>query len=176
MDKKVLSVIQKVEAFGEKRLMFNIPREAGEHLQTLLTIYKPTKILEVGTSNGYSTLWLAGSCPQSSIITIELKKNKVEMAEENFKKAGLTHIRILQGDALEILPKLTESFDFVFLDAVKKDYLSYFKCISFHKNAIVVADNIITHSEQLKNYVDYVRKNYTSELVEVGNGMEITFL
>ena len=176
MDKKVLSVIQKMEAFGEKRFMFNIPREAGEYLETLLTIYKPKKILEVGTSNGYSTLWLAGSCPGALITTIELKKNKVEMAEENFKKAGLAHIQILQGDALEILPKLTESFDFVFLDAIKKDYLSYFKCISFNKNAIVVADNTITHSEQLKSYVDYVRKNYTSELVEIGNGMEITFL
>jgi len=176
MNKKVIKTLKELELFSKKHIIFNIPPEAGEYLSNLLSLHKPKKILEVGTGNGYSTLWIAGSCPDAQIITIELKESKAKEAESNFKKAALKNIKTIHGNALEILSNIHESFDFVFLDAIKKDYLKYFKIIMFNKNAIVVADNILTHSQQLQEYINYVRKNYKSELIEIGNGMEVTFL
>ena len=82
----------------------------------------------------------------------------------------------MEGDALEVLRKLDEKFDFVFIDATKKEYLKYFKLIKFDKEAVVVADNIISHGEKVQDYVDYVRKKYDSKLLTVGTGIEVTNL
>lgn len=169
---KVKKLLRELEEFGKENRMFNIPKEAGEFLNLLVRIKKPKKILEIGTSNGYSTIWLG--LEGDEVVTIERDGEKRKLAKKNFEKAGLKNIKIIEGDALEILPKLNEKFDFVFLDAIKKNYIKYFKLIKFDKNAIVVADNILTHN--LKEYCDFVRKNYKSYLIKIGNGMEVTFI
>ncbi|MFH1591942.1 MAG: O-methyltransferase [Candidatus Woesearchaeota archaeon] len=172
MDKKILDLLEELERFGKERHMFNIPKEAGEFLNLLVKIKKPKNILEVGTSNGYSTIWLG--LDGDKIVTIEKNPEKLKLAKENFKKAGLKNTKVIEGDALEILHKLNEKFDFVFIDAIKKDYLNYFKLIKFNKGAIVVADNILTHN--LKEYCDFVREKYKSCLVKIGNGVEVTII
>ncbi len=176
MDKKVIKVLYDLEELAQRRLFFNIPREAGEYLNLLVRINKPKTILEVGTSNGYSTIWLAEPSPEIEVVTVEFRGDKVKMAEKNFKNAGLHNIKIIHGDALQELPKLNSYFDLIFLDAIKNDYLSYLKMLKLHKGAVIVADNILTHGEQLKDYVNYVRTYYKSELIEIGNGMEVTFI
>src|SRR3989344_6307004 len=173
MDRRVMKILRDLEELAERRLFFNIPREAGEYLNLLIKINKPRTILEVGTSNGYSTMWLAEPFPETEVITIEIKKDKVKMAGKNFDSSGLHNIKIIHGDALQELPKINSYFDFVFLDAIKKDYLAYLNMIKLNKGAIIVADNILTHSEQLKDYINYVRTHYKSELIDIGNGMEI---
>ena len=154
--------------------MFNVPRIGGEFLNILVSLKKPKKILEIGTSNGYSTIWLGKD--GNEIITIEKDKNKINLAKANFEACGLKNIRIIEGDALGVLGKLKEKFDFVFIDAIKKDYLNYFKKIKLEKNAIVVADNIISHADKVNEYLEYMRKNHKSFLFKIGNGMEVSFI
>ncbi len=170
MNKKISDLLIKLEEFGKINFMFNIPRETGELLNLLVKIKKPKKILEIGMSNGYSTIWLAE--PGFPVISIEADPKKIILAKENFKKAGLKNIKILQGFALDILKNLKEKFDFVFIDATKKEYLGYFKLLKLNKNAIVVADNIISHN--IQNYHEYVNNNYKSQLIKIGSGIEVT--
>ena len=101
------------------------------------------------------------------------------MALENFKRAKLDKtIKIMHGDALKEIPKLKDTFDFLFLDAVKEDYINYFKLAypKLTKNAIIVADNAIMFEKYMKDYLNHVRnhKNLKSVLVPIGSGVEFT--
>src|SRR3989344_9553563 len=118
MKEKIVKVLAELEEFGKLNFMFNVPRETGELLNLLVRIKKPKKILEIGMSNGYSTIWL--SEPGFPVISIEADPKKIFLAKENFKKANLKNITILQGFALDIIKNLKEKFDFVFIDATKK--------------------------------------------------------
>ncbi len=170
MNDNIRRLLEELEEFDKKNYVFNVPREGGEFLNLLVKLKKPKSLLEVGTSNGYSTIWLA--MESNNVTTIEKDSYRAGLAQENFRKAGLKNIKLVTEDALEVLPKLKERFDFVFLDAVKKDYINYFKLIKFEKGAIIVADNILTHD--LDEYCDFVRNKYKSLLVKIGNGMEVT--
>lgn len=172
MKNRILNTLIKLEEFGKLNFMFNIPRETGELLNLLVKIKKPKKILEIGMSNGYSTIWLAE--PGFQVFSIEADPKKIILAKENFKKAGLKNIKILQGFALDILKNLKEKFDFVFIDATKKEYLDYFRLLKLNKNALVVADNIISHN--IKDYHDYVNNKYKSHLIKIGSGVEVTII
>ena len=172
MNKKISDLLIKLEEFSKINFMFNVPKETGELLNLLVKIKKPKKILEIGMSNGYSTIWLAE--PGFPVVSIEADPKKIIPAKENFKKANLKNIKILHGFALDVLKSLKEKFDFVFIDATKKEYLSYFKLLKLNKNAIVVADNIISHN--ILDYHNYVNKNYKSHLIKIGSGVEVTIL
>ena len=171
---KINEILNSIEEFGKYNYMFNVPRNSGEFLNFLVRIRKPKKILEIGTSDGYSTIWLGKE--GNEVITIENDKNKVNLAKANFESCGLNNIKILYGDALEILEKLEEKFDFVFLDAIKSEYLKDFKKIKFEKSALVIADNIISHKDKVEDYISYVRKNHKSFLLKLDNGLEITIV
>ena len=174
MTNKIDNVLSYLEEFNKQNFMFNVPRITGQFLNMLVKIKNPQKILEIGTSNGYSTIWLGRE--EYNIITIEKDNNKAVMAKANFEAAGLKKIKIIEGDALRVLNDINDKFDFVFIDAIKKDCLKYFKLIKTEKNALVVADNIISHKEQVKDYVKYVRTHCDSFLLEIGSGLEITFI
>ncbi|WP_211328789.1 O-methyltransferase [Shewanella algidipiscicola] len=104
----------------------NITRDTGEFLSILVQATRASKILKIGTSNGYSTLWLASvllSCGR--IYTVEVNPQKISEARLNFEQAGVSaKITQLAGDVSEVLEHLTERVDFIFLDADRKAYLS----------------------------------------------------
>ena len=100
------------------------------------------------------------------------------MAKENFKRAKLKNIEIIHGDALKEIPKLKEKFDFMFIDAIKRDYIKYLKLNekNLKKGAVIVADNAIIFKEKMKHYLNYLQnnKNYSSVLVPIGTGIEFS--
>jgi len=155
-----------------------IPPETGKFFHILVASLKPKRILEVGTCIGYSTIWLADASKSNDghITTIEISEENANIALENFKKANLTSIRLVQGDALQEIPKLKEKFDFLFLDAIKSDYINYFKLIEdkLEDNALIVADNAIMFQDKMKDYLDYVRNKHQSVLIPIGTGVEMT--
>ena len=160
---------------------YNISADTGEFFYILVLISKAKNILEVGTSNGYSTIWLGEAVKQNNgkITTIEIAEHKIKMASENFKRAKLDKtIKIIHGDALKEIPKLKGKFDLLFLDALKEDYISYFKLayLNLTKNAVIVADNAIMFEKYMKDYLHYVRnhKNLRSVLVPIGSGVEFS--
>ncbi|MEK6934999.1 MAG: methyltransferase domain-containing protein [Nanoarchaeota archaeon] len=170
MDKRILKVLKEIEDFGKDNYMFNVPRETGELLNFLVHYKKPSKILEIGMSNGYSTIWLAEA--GFPVFSIEPDDEKIKLAKGNFEKAGLKNINVIKGKGLDVLPKLDEKFDFVFIDAVKDEYLDYFKLLKLDKEAIVVADNIISHD--IKDYHEFINKKYKSWLIKISSGVEVT--
>lgn len=182
MNESTRRMLNELEIFGQNNRGFhNIPPETGQFFYMLVKIAKSKNVLEVGTSNGYSTIWLAEAAKQNNgkVTTIEISEHKVRMAAENFKRAKLDQIiRIIHGDALKKIPRLKEKFDFLFLDAIKEDYINYFKFAypKLIKNTIIVADNAIMFEKYMKDYLSYVRnhKNLRSVLIPIGSGVEFS--
>ena len=182
MDESTKRLLDELNIFGKNHDGYwNISPDTGEFFYILVLISKAKNILEVGTSNGYSALWLGEAAKQNNtkITTIEIAEHKVKMAAENFKRAKLERtIKIVHGDALKEIPKLKGKFDFLFLDAIKEDYLNYFKLAypKLVKNAVIVADNAIMFERYMKDYLSYVRnnKNLRSVLVPIGSGVEFS--
>lgn len=170
--------------------MLAITRETGIFYNTLLKIQKPKKILEIGTSFGYSTLWFASAIgKKSKIITVEKNPKKIKFAKKNFQKAGVSAmIEIKEGMAKDILIQLgkskrtKESFDFIFIDADKEEYPFYFDiCLPMlKKGGIIAADNIIfprKFKKHIKKYLEHINeiKDIQSITIPIGNGQEISF-
>lgn len=170
--------------------MLAITRDTGIFYNTLLKIQKPKKILEIGTSFGYSTLWFASAIgKKSKIITVEKNPKKIKFAKKNFQKAGVSDmIEIKEGIAKDILIQLgkskrtKESFDFIFIDADKEVYPFYFDiCLPMlKKGGIIAADNIIfprKFKKHIKKYLEHINeiKDIQSITIPIGNGQEISF-
>ena len=172
---------ERVKGLSSSVRMRNITPDVGLFLNILVKATKATSLLEIGTSNGYSTIWLGLATQENNgqLITLEVDPRKVKLAKENLEKAGLANtVKLIEGDAKETLSILEKEFDFVFLDAEKEDYLEFFHLI-FPKlkiGGVIVADNVISHAEDLKEYIDFVRANpnLQSVLVPIGRGEELT--
>ncbi|MFQ5475950.1 MAG: O-methyltransferase [Nitrosopumilus sp.] len=202
MNKKIAQVLLSLEKraqYEEKnpdkihheQRMLAITKDTGIFYNILLKTYKPRKILEVGTSVGYSTLWFANAISKKSkIITIEKNPDKIERAKKNFQKAGISDmVEIKQGLARDILIQLRKSisrpqtyFDFIFIDADKEQYSSYFDiCLPMlKKDGILAADNIlfpIRFKKYIRKYLNHINniRDVESFTVPIGNGQEISF-
>ena len=125
MRPSIQELLNELEEFGQKNISYyNIPAATGKFFYNLVLISKAKNILEVGTSNGYSTIWLAEAAKHTKgkVTTIEISESKVKMAKENFERAKLNNmIRIIHGDALREIPRLREKYHFMFIDAIKRD-------------------------------------------------------
>ena len=176
MDSKVLKVISRLnkqsnkERSGRAKIapdqeMLAITADTGIFFSVLLKAIKARRILEVGTSAGFSTLWFAdaiGKKRSTRVITIEMNPQKVEWALKNFKEAGVDKmIEIKQGIALDLLHKLKGKFDFVFLDADKENIIRYFDLVlpMVRIGGIIAADNMLYHHHfrlAMKNYANHL--------------------
>jgi len=119
----------------------------GQFLGMISRMVRPDKILEIGTFTGYSAICLAGGlAPGGLLHTIEAEPTYAEIAREYFRKAGLEdRILLHDGDALEIIPQLDETFDLVFIDAAKEHYLDYYDLVfdKIRKGGYILADNTL---------------------------------
>ena len=196
MDSRVQSVISRLnirsnrERSGKVKIvpdheMLAITADTGTFLSILLKAINAKRILEVGTSSGFSTLWFAdavGKDRKSRLITIEMNPLKVEWAWKNFKEAGVDKmIEIRQGIALEVLHKLKGNFDFVFLDADKENIIKYFDLVlpMVRIGGIIAADNMLYpehYRQSMRKYARHVhgKPNIQSITVPIGMGEEIT--
>ena len=154
----------------------NITRDTGEFLSVLVKVIKARTILEIGTSNGYSTLWLASSLPASGQVhTIEHIEAKAAEAKRNFERVGLLpKITQLVGDVRSELAKAPQNVDMIFLDADRSLYLSLAVNLFglLKTGGLLVCDNAVSHESELTEFVDWVRSNkhLSVSLVPVGKG------
>ncbi|MFH1750234.1 MAG: class I SAM-dependent methyltransferase, partial [Candidatus Micrarchaeota archaeon] len=176
--KKIERLLAEMEKYSESHdTAWSIPRDEARFLHLMALLAKPKAMLEVGTSTGYSTIWLGLAAKKfgGKIVTIEYDPEKVRIARGNFKKAGMGKtITILEGDANEILPKLRGKVDFAFLDGVKEEYLRHFKWIlpCLRRGGIVAADNAGDFAGQMGDYLAFARgnKKLVSTFIPIGNG------
>ncbi len=157
---------------------WNISRQSANFLNMLIKISGAKNVLEIGTSNGYSGIWLASALKKTGgrLTTIEFYEKRIELALDNFKKCKLDDIiTIKQGSATVILEKLDEEFDFVFLDADKSEYIKYFEIINpkLKKGGTIAADNITSHSKKVAPFVEKIKtdKNYQVEILDLPAGL-----
>jgi predicted O-methyltransferase YrrM len=120
----------------------------GNFLSLLVTMSRAKSILEIGTAIGYSTIWLARAAEMSGghVTTIDMNKDRLARAVQYFERAGLSkHITALEGDARKILPGLAATYDFVFIDAAKGEYLDYLNLINslIIPGGVLVVDNVL---------------------------------
>ena len=159
------------------RRLWNIPQDTAELLYTFVKIKKPKHILEIGTSNGFSTFWLsiASESYDAVIDTIEVDKDRFKLAKRNLKNRK----NIIQrfGKAELIIPELLDKFDFVFIDAGKINYIDYIKILisKLKNNAIIIADNIISHKDSIKEYLDYIESSglFDNVTLNIDSGLNV---
>lgn len=182
MNTKVIESIKALEAFmATVDDALAVPREAGEFMHALILSTAARVGLEIGTSYGYSGLWIASALSENrgTLLTIDHEPHKVDAARRNFDAAGLApHVEIRRGKALDILASLNASFDFVLNDADKEHCIDYVEIVADKLNdrAIVLTDNITTHPRELAPFVRWIRgrPDFYSVPVPVGNGMELS--
>jgi predicted O-methyltransferase YrrM len=158
--------------------MLNITRDTGEFLSLLVRATSARRILEIGTSNGYSTLWLAGAAHATggTVTTVELSDYKVGLARQNFDRSGLaSSITLVQDDAGRVLERTADaSIDLLFLDAERPEYPGWWVHVRrvLRPGGLLVVDNATSHPEQMAPFVALVRgdADFATSLVPVGNG------
>lgn len=109
--------------------LWNINEQTAQLLYIFIKTKQPKNILEIGTSNGYSTFWISLAAEQFGAIidTIEVDEARFKLAQKNL--AGRNNIKLHFGKAERIIPKLNKQYDFVFIDAIKVDYIKYIKLL-----------------------------------------------
>lgn len=176
---KTLAELEKTQ-----KEFWNIPRKTGVLINMFIKMMGIKDVLEIGTSNGYSGLWITKALKQTGgrLTTIEYYDKRQSVAMSNFEKCGVADIvRPLQGSACDILEALEpdEKFDFVFIDANKREYVKYFELVKPHlkEKALIIADNIISHAEKVQTFIDAVDadKDFQYEIVELPGGILIAY-
>ena len=168
---------------------WNLDRQSANFLNTLIKINNSKNVLEIGTSNGYSGIWILKALEETKgkLTTIEFWEKRQSVARKNFAiccpnvstepKIG-SAIVILEDILDEIKSNKREKFDFVFIDANKKEYISYFNLIDemLVDGGVILADNILSHYEKVEDYVEnlFKRKDYQSQILDLGTGMMLS--
>jgi predicted O-methyltransferase YrrM len=180
-------LLTELERFGEtndqlvadrRRRMLNITRDTGEFLAVLVRAIRARFTLEIGTSNGYSTLWLAEAARTigGHVTTVEASEFKTQLAARTFARSGLANlITQMQGKASQMLAETPdESFDFIFLDAERPEYSALWPDLRrvLRPGRLLVVDNATSHREELAAFVDLVQADpsFTTSVVPVGKG------
>lgn len=163
---------------------WNISYDLGKVLYSKILEFGVRNVLEFGTSNGFSTLWIAkGMLDKDNffIKTIEVDDSRFLEAKKNFEECGvLDNICQLKTEIFEFLENLDLGneieYDLIFLDAMQRRYLDVVKLIEekklLRKGGIIIADNVISH-KNMDEFLDYMKENYSCEIVEIDSGFLI---
>jgi predicted O-methyltransferase YrrM len=189
VDHVLLELLEKLAALGEQndareterpKRMLNITRDTGRLLWIIVRAMGATRILEVGTSNAFSTIWLADAARATGgrVTTLEFNPDKITLARANLATAGLAAVvEILEGPAAATLAALPGPYDLVFLDAERPSYPTYLELVvpRLRPGGILVADNVTSHAHELQDYLDRVRSHpqLFAVTVPIGNGESI---
>ena len=162
----------------------NIEAESAKLLGMLVRTQQSKQILEIGTSTGYSTLWLAEAAKSvgGKVQTLEINAFRSAQAKKYAEEFGLeSFIDFWVGDASDYLAQATESYDLILLDAERGCYVSYWndlkRLLQFSGNTLIV-DNVISHAAEVKDFLELIKadENYMSTILPVGAGLCLVVL
>ena len=187
MNDQLQNLLAELEHFGNandsatnerSRKMLNITRDTGEFLAVLIRATGARRIMEIGTSNGYSTLWLANAAQEigSSVTTVEFSDYKIALAKKNFARSGLaSFITLIHDNAGRVLERSVDSsFDFIFLDSERPEYPGWWPDLRrvLRPGGLLVVDNATSHPQEMAPFMALVQadSSFTTSLVPIGNG------
>lgn len=179
-EKKILQVAREVGATAPDN-MWNAPEEDTRMLRVLTESIDAQHVVEIGTSNGYSGLWICMALENTGgkLTTYEIREERVKLARENFEKAGVSdHVTVVHGNAHEEVTKLDGQIDLLFLDADKQGYVDYLQKLlpQVRPGGLIVAHNM-TEGMADPDYVEAITENPKLETFfvhEPGGGMGVT--
>ncbi len=186
-DEKTQNVLLELESTQKE--FWNIDRITANFLYIQILAINAKRGIEIGTSNGYSGIWLGSAFKKTggTLTTIEFWDKRQNVAIENFKIAEVENNIIPKlGSAYNILEEIAknikseeEKFDFVFIDANKKEYIEYFKLLDpiLASGALICADNILSHEEKVQPFVQEITNNpnYQTQVLNIGTGILLSY-
>ncbi len=163
--------------------MMNVAPAEGAHLAGLIKQLGAKRVLEIGTSNGYSGIWMASALRETGgkLITLDIDEGRYGLAQKNFKAVdlgGVIDSRL--ADALKEIPKLEGPFDLVFIDAWKPDYIKYLRMVmpKVRSGGVIAAHNVVSHPGEMADFLQEIKTNPSlrTEFVNVGPaGLSISY-
>lgn len=182
MRDQVRQAIDECERFiADRDDALALPREAAEFLHAMVLATGARRVLEIGTSYGYSGLWIGAAiqCVGGTLATIDISAPKLTVAQSFFDTAGFTDvITCCCGSAAEIIESLSGPFDFVLNDADKENCLAYARMVlpKLSRHGVILTDNTTSHRSELIEFLNWARSEsqLTSVHIPIGNGMELS--
>lgn len=162
--KQVTGSLKELENFARNENIPIIPHETVAYFRFLMETIQPKNILEIGTAIGFSALLMAQHSPRANITTIDRNPEMISFAKENFAKFdSRKQITLLEGDAVDILSTLTETYDFVFMDSAKSKYIVFLPEILKHLEVggVVVLDDVFQGGDIAKDIMEVRRGQRT---------------
>lgn len=191
MEQGLRDLLEEMERHGREndarvserpRMMLNLEPASAQLISILVRASGVTRALEVGTSNAYSTIWLAWSLAPANgkIISIDRNRDKHTLARENLRRAELLdRVELRAGDAAEIVSQLSGPFDLVFLDADRRMFPEVMRILlpKLAPRALVIADNVLSHPEDIAEYLRLISSlaDFQHTIVPVGKGLSIAY-
>jgi caffeoyl-CoA O-methyltransferase len=159
-----------------------VSEEDGRFLRLLVASKGARHALEIGGASGYSAIWIGMGLRETGgkLVTIEYDPARAKELAENIRRAGLTDVvQVVSGDAFQQIPKVTGTFDFVFLDAWKKDYKRFLDLVfpRLDKGGLFLAHNVVNKKSEMGDFLDAIQKNpslWTTIVSPSGEGMSVS--
>jgi predicted O-methyltransferase YrrM len=191
MDTEIRTLLNELEVFGREhdqrepehsKKMLNLEPDTAHLISVLVRSSQRRHLLEIGTSNGYSTIWLAWAARATDgrVTSIDRDASKHTMADTNLRRAGLRdRVDLVLGDATEVIARLPGQFDLVFFDADRTSAPAQLQLLEprLLPGALVLADNALSHPDQIKDYLAAIQAlpNFDHVIVPVGKGLSIAY-
>ncbi len=181
MNEQTIETLEKLEKTADE--FWNVSHQTGNFMNMLVKIMNAKKVLEIGTSNGYSGLWFADALneTQGKLTTVEFWEKRQCLAKANIEYCGLSHVvNFKTGDAYEVITtEIEDEFDIIFIDANKKEYIRYFEAVHplLRKGGVILADNITSHLEKTKPFVNAIssHKDYQTQILDLPDGLLMAY-
>jgi len=175
---KVLADIKKID-----KELYSVSEEDGRFLRVLIGARGAKRVLEIGAARGYSAIWMALALRDTggSLVTIEFDPARAKEAKANVERAGVAgNVQVIAGDAFKEIPKVTGTFDLVFLDAWKPDYKKFFDMVFPRVDAggVFVAHNVVNKKSEMGDFLTAINSRgdaWTSIVSPSGEGMSLTY-
>ena len=159
-----------------------VSEEDGRFLRVMIASRGAKRALEIGGASGYSAIWMGSGLRETGgrLITIEYDPGRAKELADNVRRAGLSDVvQVVAGDAFQQIPKLEGTFDFVFLDAWKKDYKRFFDLVypRLDKGGLFLAHNVVNKRSEMGDFLDAVQKHpslWTTIVSPSGEGMSVS--
>jgi caffeoyl-CoA O-methyltransferase len=173
-------LLQQIKAADSDLLA--VSEEDGRFLRVMVASSGATRALEIGGANGYSAIWIGLGLRQTGghLTTIEYDPARAKVAAENIRKAGLAEVvTVVPGDAFKEIPKLAGEFDFVFLDAWKRDYKRFFDMVypRLRPRGLFLAHNVVNKQGEMQDFLGVIQNNpaiMTTIVRPSGEGMSVS--
>jgi predicted O-methyltransferase YrrM len=159
-----------------------VSEEDGRFLRVMAASIGAKRALEIGGASGYSAIWIGMAMRDTGgrLITIEYDPVRARELSENIRRAGLADVvQVLSGDAFERIPKVAGTFDFVFLDAWKRDYKRFFELVypRLDKGGLFIAHNVVNKRDEMGDFLEVVQRHpslWTTIVSPSGEGMSVS--